>query len=358
MPVVTNGQLIYAAHPSTFMEPGVHTHYVEDQLDTDTIPLNGGVLIKTLALSSDLYMRLRMQDSSAKMSFPTLTRGKPVDNFGVGVVLRSESPAYTAGDFVHGYINFEDYSIVHPPAADAENSAHDFQSLKKIHKHPSLPASIYVGTLGMPGQTAYSGWKAFALEKSKSSKTLFVSSGAGSVGTFVIAYARLTAPHLKIISSAGSAEKLEVMREAGADVVFNYKTTDTATVLAEHGPIDIYWDHVAGETLDVALENMASFGLIVRAGTNSGYNENKSGIKNTGAFISKSLSMHGSIVGLGDVMIKALEGFEEEATKLVLEGKIKNNETRYHGIKQAGHALADIHLGKTLGKTVIVVAES
>ena len=60
---------------------------------------------------------------------------------------------------------------------------HGMQFLQKLQKHPELPASIYVGTLGMPGQTAYSGWHAYAFDKAKTSKTLFVSSAAGPVGT-------------------------------------------------------------------------------------------------------------------------------------------------------------------------------
>ncbi|TCD60756.1 hypothetical protein EIP91_009549 [Steccherinum ochraceum] len=351
MPIVTNGRLIYVAHPSTLIEPGVHTQYVEEQIHTDTVPLDGGILLKTLALSSDLYMRKRMRDPSIKMAFPALTLGKVVDNFGVGVVLRSENPSFKPGDHVYGYLNFENYSVVHP-APGAETSKDLFQVFKKLDKHPDLPASIYVGSLGMNGQTAYSAWTAFAAEKAKTSKTLFVSSGAGPVGTFVIAYARSTAPHLKIVASAGSPEKLQLMREAGADVVFNYKTTDAAEVLAEHGPIDIYWDHVAGATLDAAIQNMNLFGLIIRVGTNSG---NAAGIQNTAMFVYKCLCMQGIQVGLGDTMNKALEGFQEAATKLVLDGKLKNTETRYHGIKEAGNALADIHRIQTLGKTVIVV---
>ena len=63
--------------------------------------------------------------------------------------------------------------------------------------------------------------------------------GLSNTPRFVIEYAKLKAPHLKIIASAGTEEKLQFMRESGADVVFNYKTTDTATVLREHGPLDM-----------------------------------------------------------------------------------------------------------------------
>lgn len=80
MTIVTNGRLIYAAHPTGFQVPGVHTKYVEEQLDLDTVPLNGGILIKTLAVSSDPYIRLRMRDPADKSKaiiFPPVVIGLP-----------------------------------------------------------------------------------------------------------------------------------------------------------------------------------------------------------------------------------------------------------------------------------------
>lgn len=77
MPVVTNGRVIYVEHPKAYYEPGVHTKYVEEQLDTDTVPLNGGVLIKTLLISADPYMRYRMRDPSVPHFSPALVIGQP-----------------------------------------------------------------------------------------------------------------------------------------------------------------------------------------------------------------------------------------------------------------------------------------
>lgn len=77
MPSVTNGRLLYTAHPTGFQEPGVHTQYVEEQIDLDAIPLNGGVLIKTLALSADPYLRMRMRDPKVDMTFPPFVIGRP-----------------------------------------------------------------------------------------------------------------------------------------------------------------------------------------------------------------------------------------------------------------------------------------
>ena len=60
-----------------------------------------------------------------------------------------------------------------------------------------------------------------------------------TIRSFVIEYAKIIAPHLKIIASAGTPEKLRFMKESGADVVFNYKTEDTLSVLQKEGPIDM-----------------------------------------------------------------------------------------------------------------------
>ena len=85
----------------------------------------------------------------------------------------------------------------------------------------------------------------------------------GPVGSFVVQLAK--ADGLKVIASAGSDEKVAFAKSIGADIVFNYKTTNTAEVLEKEGPIDVYWDNVGGATLDAALANAAmSARFIVR----------------------------------------------------------------------------------------------
>ena len=70
-------------------------------------------------------------------------------------------------------------------------------------------------------------------------KKMFVSGGAGAVGTFVIEYVKHIAPHVKIIASAGRPEKIQILKEVGADIAFNYKDEDTKKVLEANGPIDV-----------------------------------------------------------------------------------------------------------------------
>src|SRR5258708_39102438 len=68
---------------------------------------------------------------------------------------------------------------------------------------------------------------------------------------------------LKVIGSTGDDAKVKWLEGLKLDVAFNYKTTKVADVLKEHGPIDIYFDNVGGETLDIAIENMKQFGRII-----------------------------------------------------------------------------------------------
>ena len=79
MPTVKNGTVYYAAHPVDKIVPGVTTKYVEDEIDLQTVPLNGGVLIKVIALSSDPYMRYRMREPESKHATfcPPLKIGQP-----------------------------------------------------------------------------------------------------------------------------------------------------------------------------------------------------------------------------------------------------------------------------------------
>lgn len=78
MPVVTNGRVVYVEHPvgSELYQPGKHSKYIEEQIDTDTVALNGGVLVKVLAISSDPYMRHRMRGDDPPLFCPPLIKGE------------------------------------------------------------------------------------------------------------------------------------------------------------------------------------------------------------------------------------------------------------------------------------------
>ena len=127
---------------------------------------------------------------------------------------------------------------------------------------------------------------------------------------------------LRIIASAGSDTKVDWLRTLGTDVAFNYRSTSVATALAEHGPLDFYFDNVGGEILDLMLTRMARHGRIAACGAISNYNSSGdaiTGLKNWFEIITMRLEIKGFIVlDFADKFAQDLETFK----KGLSEGKL------------------------------------
>lgn len=216
----------------------------------------------------------------------------------------------------------------------------------------NLPWSAFIGVLGMPGQTAFFGWSEYS--KARKGETVFVSTGAGPVGSFVIQLAKLGG--LKVIGSAGSEEKVQFMKEIGADVAFNYKTTSTKEVLEKEGPIDIYWDNVGGETLDAALSNANKGARFIECGMIAGYNNGGAPVYNLSNMFRASISMNGFIVS--DLAPKWANEFNKVIPSKVASGEIKYREDIYHGLERVGEVILAVQKGKNKAKAVVHVADS
>lgn len=341
MAPVRNARVLFNEVPKGYPDPEKTLKYdVSSTIDLQNVSLNGGFLIKTLVLSMDPYLRGRMRDPSIKSYNVGFALGEPISAHGIGVVLRSDNPAIKPGDHVYGSFSFEEYLI-------RDKS----EAYKVIKNEEGLPLSTYIGVVGMPGETAYYGWKSYA--KGKAGETVFVSTAAGPVGATVVQLAK--SQGLKVIGSAGSEDKVKFLKEIGVDVAFNYKTTSTKEVLAEHGPIDIYWDHVGGQTLEAALDAANTFGRFIICGMISQYNSEPHPIKNAFNILGKSLTVQGFIVG--NLRSQYEEEFYRVVPKLVAEGKIKYREDVYDGLEKTGQALYDVQAGNNKGKAVIVVAK-
>ncbi|OSD00543.1 NAD-P-binding protein [Trametes coccinea BRFM310] len=341
MAPVKNGRYLFNEVPTGFPEPGKTTVYDDSEtIDPDTVPLNGGFLVKVLVLSVDPYLRGKMRDASQKSYSPAFELGKPLYNFGVGVVVRSENDAVKPGDHLYGIFKFQHYVIENDP------------SRFKVLKEEGLPWSAYVGIAGMPGETAVYAWKEYA--HAKKGETVFVTAGAGPVGATVIQLAK--ADGLKVIASAGSDEKVAFMREIGADVAFNYKTVNTRKVLEKEGPINIYWDNVGGETLEAALDFAERHARFIECGMISQYNTTDPyPIKNLMHIVAKELTINGFIVGT--IRPKYEEWFYSTWPKRVASGEIKYKEDRVRGLENAGKAIVDVQSGRNFGKSVVIVAD-
>lgn len=164
---------------------------------------------------------------------------------------------------------------------------------------------------------------------------------------------------LKVIASAGTDAKVEYMRSLGADVAFNYKTSSYASVLSQHGPLDVYWDNVGGEGLDAAIKYAGFKARFVLCGALSEYNippEKWHGVMNTNLIFKKRLTIRGFLVP--DLAPKLAGKFFSEMPALLAQGKITAVEHVTRGIENAAQAFVDaLKGGAGVGKAVVVVAE-
>ncbi|KAJ7841481.1 alcohol dehydrogenase [Mycena olivaceomarginata] len=340
-----------------FPVPGTTTVYdTTETIDLQNAPLHGGVLIKVLILSIDPYMRGRLRAPEIESYLPAFPLGTPLEGYGIGVILRSETAGVEAGAHVRGILAHKEYII-----------APDLTALEVIERDPRLHWSAYVGAAGMPGETAFIGWREHSDAKKASpaytqidsllidwkGEVAYISTGAGPVGSMVIQLAKQDG--LKVIASAGSDEKVKFMKEIGADVAFNYKTTGVREVLAKEGPLDIFWDNVGGETLDAALEFSANYARIIECGQISGYNNAGQPVKNTGLIFAKRLHIHGFLVL--DLSPKYTAAFRAEFVPKLASGEFKFTEDVTRGLDKVGDVLVAVQKGTNTGKAVVVVAD-
>ncbi|KAL1746909.1 hypothetical protein HDZ31DRAFT_80845 [Schizophyllum fasciatum] len=340
MAPVKNAKSVFAAVPEDYPVPGKHIVYDDKEtIDLDTVSLNGGVLVKVLYLSIDPYMRGRMQAGNFSSYIPPFELGKSMVNYGVGVVVRSDAQGFKAGDHVYGMLPFQNYAAL--PAA----------GLRVLPNVNNVPWSVYIGSVGMPGMTAYSAWKEYS--QAKPGETAFISTGAGAVGSMVVQLAKMDG--YKVIASAGSDEKVKFMKEIGVDVAFNYKTENTAEILKREGPINVYWDNVGGETLEAAMLNAADGARIIACGAISGYNTGTKPIHTWDLVFRKSLHIHGFIVTR--IQDKYFDSFYKDVPQWILSGKVKIREEIEEGLEKAGDLFVAVQKGTNTGKAVIKVAD-
>ncbi|EPQ59836.1 NAD P-binding protein [Gloeophyllum trabeum ATCC 11539] len=353
MASVRNGRLIFNEVPAGVPVPGKTTVYDSSQtIDLDTVSLNGGILVKTLFLGIDPFIQGKMRIPLPDI--PAFKVGEVVQNYGVGVVLRSESPTHKPGDHVWGTTQalgefpFQEYFVADP------------KEFMVIDNRENLPWSVFLGMLGLPGLTAYLGWREFS--PAKKGDVIFVSAGAGAVGSYMIVQLAKKAG-CKVIASTGSDEKVEYMKKLGVDVPFNYKKTDTREVLKKAGGIDIYWDNVGGETLEAAID-AAKFGATFIVPTECGmittYNNAAPqgvGVKLQNLFfiVPKQIKLVGYISS--SLIEKHGQEFFTVVPSMIARGEIKHAEHIFQGIEQAGDALAALLGGTNKGKVVVQVAK-
>ncbi|KAJ7693401.1 hypothetical protein B0H17DRAFT_1199913 [Mycena rosella] len=364
-----NPRVVFAKRPGTGLPvPGEHLVYdASRSIDLEAVPLNGGFLTETLMLSPEPFLRERMRDLSVDSYSTHAVVGAPMVGFVLAVVLRSEKEGVNPGDHMLGLSHWEAYTVQPYMEGRVDFKAGkypdwtedtDAMALYQVGDPKGIyPWSRYFSVLGGPGLTAFCGLEAYG--DPKKGETIYISSGASAVGSILIQLAKEKG--LRVIASAGSDAKVEYMRSLGADVAFNYKTTPIAAALKEHGPLDIYWDNVGGEAVEIAIEYLRLHGRVILCGAISEYNvapKDRHGVKNLSEVCKKRLRIYGLMVA--EHMATLGPRFFAEVPALMAQGKVTARETFTEGLENAADAFVKmLQAGgaEELGKPVVIVAK-
>jgi hypothetical protein len=298
----------------------------------------GQVRVVNEFVSVDPYMRGRMND--VKSYAPPYALGETMTGGAIGRVVESADETIPVGAVVLHQHGWRDV---------AQDDARTFRVVPEI---PGVPLSLYLGTLGMTGLTAYVGLTAIA--GMKPGDTVFVSGAAGAVGTAAGQIARLLGAE-RVIGSAGTDAKVALLTDKyGYDAAFSYRDGPVRDQLKAAAPdgIDVFFDNVGGEHLEAALSVLNTGGRVALCGAIAGYNADEPvpGPRNMANLITRGLTLKGFT--LGSYMHHAAE-FNALMTGWFTEGKIAYDETVVDGIDHAVDAFLDMMRGANTGKMVV-----
>ncbi|MFI8684381.1 NADP-dependent oxidoreductase [Rossellomorea sp. NPDC077527] len=304
-------------------------------------PSKGEVLVKTLYLSVDPYMRGRMSD--AKSYVEPFKLNEALAGGVVGEIVESQSEHFQKGDFVVGMLPWQEYSI----ANEKEVRAID----------PNVaPVSTHLSILGLTGLTAYFGL--LDIGQPKEGETVVVSGAAGAVGSVVGQIAKIKGA--RVVGIAGSDEKVSYLTDTlGFDEGINYKTTDNiykALKEACPGGIDVYFENVGGEIGDAALSLLNKHARIPVCGAISSYNKTD---RDLGPRVQTRLIKSSALLK-GFVVNDYSDRFKEGATELgqwLSQGKLQYEETITEGLDNVTDAFLGLFQGKNIGKQLVKIAE-
>ncbi|KAK6222979.1 zinc-binding dehydrogenase [Colletotrichum tabaci] len=342
-----NKTFIFKKVPTGLPVAGEHLTVEDRPIDLDDVPADG-VVVEILYASFDPYQRGRMREATKKSYTPPFDLDGPITNSTVSKVLKSNTPKFAEGDLIF---------VFAPVAQYARLPASALEQARKIHNPHGLDLALFLGPLGMPGLTAWSGLH--KIGKPKKGETIFVSSAAGAVGQLVGQIAKREG--LTVIGSVGSDEKLDfITKDLGFDAGFNYKNEKPADALPRLAPngIDIYFENVGGDHLEAALTSMNVEGRVAVCGMISNYNtpaDQQQGIKGLMQLVSKQITMEGFLVGNPKFGAAYFKDHQEHLQEWLSDGSVKANLAVTEGIDNAAEGLIGLLTGKNFGKAVLKV---
>jgi len=334
---IVNRKIVLASRPEGMVSESDFRLEEEEVRELE----DGEVLLHTLYLSVDPYMRGRMSD-----------RKSYADPVGIGEVMtgeivtrveQSRNAKYQAGDFVAARLGWQEYAI--------SGGA----GLRKIDPS-SAPISTALNVLGMIGATAYFGL--LDVCKAKEGDTVVVSGAAGAVGSVVGQIAKIKG--CRVVGTTGSDEKLKwITEELGFDAGINYKTSESLIKdLARHCPdgINCYFDNVGGPVTDAVFPLLALNSHIAICGQISMYNATKAELGPR--FLWNLIPNRATIKGF--LVFDYYDRFPEamkDLTEWLLSGKIKYQENVIEGLENAPKAFIGLFHGENTGKQLVHVSD-
>ncbi|MCG9682029.1 NADP-dependent oxidoreductase [Vibrio sp. Isolate23] len=305
------------------------------------VPAQGELLLRSVYLSLDPYMRGRMSDAKSYAD-PVA-----IDDVMVGgtvcQVEASNHPDYSVGEWVLAFAGWQDYAIS------------DGEGLIKMGMNPTHP-SYALGVMGMPGFTAYMGL--LDIGQPKSGETLVVAAATGAVGSMVGQIGKLKG--CRVIGVAGGEEKCRYAKQQlGFDECIDHKADDFAEQLAKvcDQGIDIYFENVGGKVFDAVMPLLNTSARIPLCGLISQYNATAlpEGPDRMSLLMSqlliKRIKMQGFIIF--DDYAHRYEEFATDMSHWLAEGKIHYREHLIEGFDKAPQAFIGLLEGKNFGKLVV-----
>ena len=303
------------------------------------VPGEGQILLKTLYVSIDPYLRGRMND--IRSYIPPFQLSKPIQSGIVAEVVSSNRTDFKSGDFVSGILEWKEYQI---------------SEGKGITRVDDIAGNLskYLGILGMTGLTAYCGLTEIGVPKA--GETIVVSGAAGAVGSVVGQIGKILG--CRVVGITGTDEKVQLLKtKFKFDQAVNYKTEENLKdAIGNVCPlgVDVYFDNVGGDISYAVLENLNKYARIPLCGTISLYNEVKppSGPSIQPLLLVKSSLMRGFIISdFSDKFPQAIR----QLMNWLNEGKLTFSETIVDGFDNIPQAFLDLFEGKNEGKMIVKI---
>ena len=328
-----NRRIVLARRPKGKVTP--------DDFRLEEVPVaplaNGEFLVRNLYLSLDPYMRGRMDD--AKSYAKPVAVGEVMGGGTVGEVVDSRHPGFAVGDRVVGPLGWQLLASTNGTGVQKATS-------------PAVPLTALLGSVGMPGVTAWYGLN--RILEPKRGETLCVSAASGAVGSVVGQLAK--AAGCRVVGIAGGEQKCGIVtKEFGFDACIDYKAGRVDADLAAATPdgVDMLFENVGGGLMDAVLGRMNPCGRVAVCGLIAGYNGEDIGLGRVRSILVNRLKVQGFIVSdHPDVWPTALKELGER----VVGGTLKYRETIAEGLDSAPQAFIGLLAGGNVGKQLVKLA--